>query len=147
MRYVSPGTDVGMLLIRTAILAAFAVSTPPAASGGDTTAQSEGVPYEATIEKASVSFRIAFDQWKPDDRFQELLSLFEKHRGVTDEITFFIAATVAPLPLDAAAAYAEVLAQRMKEVRARGYSTGINVLATLGQGWKLRQQLAWQEVL
>ena len=40
------------------------------------------------IEKAFISFRIGVPQWDSDSRFNELLELFDRHRGVTDEIPF-----------------------------------------------------------
>ena len=40
-------------------------------------------------DKAYVSFRIGTSLWRDEARYNELLSLFEKYRGVTDEITFF----------------------------------------------------------
>jgi hypothetical protein len=84
------------------------------------------------IDKASVSFRIGVPQWLPEQRFRELLALFEKHKGVTDEITFFTSATHPPLPLDEVQRRCEVLATRMAQARALGYRAGINVLATMG---------------
>ncbi len=85
-----------------------------------------------TIEKASICFRIGLLQWLSDVRFGELLALFQRHPGVTDEITFVTAETHTPLPLATVQARADVLAQRMTQVRQLGYRTGINVLATIG---------------
>jgi hypothetical protein len=48
------------------------------------------VPSEQSrpaVEKAFISFRIGPPQWMPENRYGELLSLFEKYKGVTDEIT------------------------------------------------------------
>lgn len=84
------------------------------------------------IEKASISFRISVNQWITEERFKELLSLFEKYKGVTDEITFFTSETHAPLPLKVIRERVDLLKERMSEVRRLGYKTGINVLATLG---------------
>ena len=107
--------------------------TPQTDSGDhDAAAGNERVATRPAIEKAFVSFRIGTTQWMPDNRFRELLGLFEKHKGVTDEITFFTAETVCPLPLDVVRKHADVLARRMVETRGKGYSAGINVLATLG---------------
>ena len=97
-----------------------------AAAGGEQAAT------RPAIERASVSFRIGSTQWLPDARFRELLDLFEKHKGVTDEITFFTGETCCPLPLDVAGKHADILARRMADARAKGYRAGINVLATLG---------------
>lgn len=82
--------------------------------------------------KASVSFRIGQPVWASEARFNELLDLFDAHPGVTDEITLFTSETHPPLPLDVILARVPVMAARMKAARARGYSSGINLLATIG---------------
>ncbi len=84
------------------------------------------------LKRAFISFRIAVQQWMPEKRFQALLALFEKYKGVTDEITFFTSETHPPLPLDVIKERVELLAKRMMSVRQMGYRTGINVLATIG---------------
>ena len=84
------------------------------------------------IDKAFISFRIGVTQWMPEQRFQELLDLFERYSGVTDEITFFTSETHPPLPLEVVETRAAVLAKRMEDVRQLGYKTGINILATFG---------------
>ena len=84
------------------------------------------------LGKAFISFRIAVRQWMPENRFQELLALFEKYKGVTDEVTFFTSETHPPLPLDVIKERADLLAKRMASIRQMGYRTGINVLATIG---------------
>lgn len=87
---------------------------------------------KSKIEKASISFRVGTAQWLTGKRFEELLSLFEKYKGVTDEVTFFISDTHAPLPLEVIKERAGLLAKRMSEVRKMGYRTGVNILATIG---------------
>ncbi len=84
------------------------------------------------IEKASVCFRIGQPVWANEARFNELLDLFDAHRGVTDEITLFTSETHPPLPLDVIMARMPVLETRMKAARARGYRSGVNILATIG---------------
>jgi hypothetical protein len=84
------------------------------------------------LDKAFVSFRIGAPLWIPDARFEELLTLFEKYKGVTDEITFFTSETHPPLPLNTLEERTRLLAKRMTAARALGYRTGINPLATMG---------------
>jgi len=84
------------------------------------------------LDHACISFRIGVTLSLPEARFNELMALFDKYKGVTDEITFFTSATHPPLPLAVIQERAGVLAQRMKRVREKGYHTGINVLATIG---------------
>jgi len=84
------------------------------------------------VDKAFISFRIGVPQWLSDERYRGLLDLFEKYKGVTDEITFFTSETHPPLPLDVIQQRAAILKQRMADARALGYRAGINLLATLG---------------
>jgi hypothetical protein len=84
------------------------------------------------FEKAFISFRVGVPLWKQDNRFDELLGLFEKYKGVTDEVAFFTSTTHPCLPIEEIRARAGILAKRMVEVRKFGYRTGINILATVG---------------
>lgn len=84
------------------------------------------------LDKAFISFRISTLQWMPEERFDELLALFEKYKGVTDEITLFHSFTHSPVPLDEVRRRAGVAAGRMAAIRKLGYRTGINVLTTIG---------------
>ncbi|MCX6221536.1 MAG: hypothetical protein NTZ69_11170 [Bacteroidia bacterium] len=84
------------------------------------------------IEKSFISFRIGSSQSLPEKRFNELLDLFDKYKGVTDEITFFTHTTHAPLPLDSFRQRIVILKERMVQTRKRGYKTGINILTTIG---------------
>jgi len=85
-----------------------------------------------TMTKACISFRIGVPTWVPDARFHELMTLFEKYQGVTDEVTFFTSETHPCLPLPVIQERAALLAVRMDQVRACGYRSGINHLATIG---------------
>jgi hypothetical protein len=84
------------------------------------------------IDKASISFRIAVPVWLDENRFHELLSLFEKYKGVTDEVTFFTSESHSCLSLEIIQSRVAILTDRMAEVRKYGYRTGINHLTTLG---------------
>lgn len=84
------------------------------------------------IDKACISFRISTSQWMPENRYRELLALFEKYKGVTDEITFFTSFTHPPIPAEEMKRRCEILKQRIVQAKALGYRAGINVLATMG---------------
>lgn len=86
----------------------------------------------AAPERASISFRIGTGQWMSDQRFGELLAMFERHKGVTDQVTFFHSFTHSPVPLDEVRRRAGILARRIAETRKLGYRTGINILTTMG---------------
>ncbi|MCX7426758.1 MAG: hypothetical protein NTW96_14165 [Planctomycetia bacterium] len=94
------------------------------------TARAETAP--SPPEKAVIAFRIGTGQWMPEARFRELLELFERHKGVTDQITFFHSFTHSPVPLDEVRRRAEVLRGRVAAARKAGYRSGINVLTTMG---------------
>ncbi|HOD50270.1 MAG TPA: hypothetical protein PLJ71_08430 [Candidatus Hydrogenedentes bacterium] len=99
-----------------------AAQTPENAAGASTPG----------IEKAYICFRIGVPTYRNEARFQELLDLFERYRGVTDEITLFTSETHPPLPLDVMFERIALLESRMAMARARGYRTGINILSTVG---------------
>ncbi|MCX6219567.1 MAG: hypothetical protein NTZ69_01095 [Bacteroidia bacterium] len=84
------------------------------------------------IEKSFISFRIGVPLWTSEKRCNEVFNLFDKYKGVTDEITFFTSNTHAPLPLDIFRQRTGILKQRMEQARKRGYKTGINILTTIG---------------
>jgi hypothetical protein len=108
---------VAVLFAASALAQTPAGTTPPAASAP---------------EKAYVSFRIGAPQWLSDEGFQELLTLFGKYPGVTDEMTFFTSATHPPLPLDVIRERCQILARRIQQAKAHSYRAGINVLSTMG---------------
>lgn len=87
---------------------------------------------QSGMHKSFISFRIGVPQWLDEGRFQDLLDLFTKNKGLADEITFFTSETHPPLPLEVIQERAGILSQRMKAARARGYRSGVNILATLG---------------
>ena len=87
---------------------------------------------KSQLNKASISFRIMEKQWGTDKRFNDLIAMFEKNKGVTDDVTFFTAITHAPLNLKDMRQRCEILKDRMVETRKLGYRSGINILATIG---------------
>jgi len=93
---------------------------------------SSAEPSPPPLERASISFRISSSQWMREERFTQLLDLFERHSGVTDEITLFHSTTHAPLPLEEVRRRADVLESRMRQARTLGYRTGVNILTTIG---------------
>jgi hypothetical protein len=84
------------------------------------------------IEKASISFRIGAPIWLNESRFTELLDLFSRNPGVTDEITLFTSETHPALPIEVIRERGPIMTARMDAARERGYSTGINILSTIG---------------
>lgn len=109
------------LVIALLIAAHTAAAEPPAE-----------ISQKPVIPKASISFRVSPPQWMPENRFGELLALFEKYKGVTDEITFFTSFTHPPLSLEEVRRRCELLAKRIPQARALGYRAGVNILSTIG---------------
>ncbi len=89
-------------------------------------------PENTKIEKAFISFRIGVPLWMSETRCNEIFDLFDKYKGVSDEITFFTSETHPPIPLDVFKQRTEILKGRMVQARERGYKTGINILSTIG---------------
>ncbi len=88
---------------------------------------------ESQFEKASISFRVGFNIWNDDERFAQLLDLFDANPGVTDEITFFTQSTHAPITDEELERRCVVLKERIAASKSRGYRAGINILCTIGQ--------------
>ena len=95
-------------------------------------AEKTSVSPTTKIEKAFISFRIGVPLWSSEKRYNEVLELFDKYKGVTDEVTFFTSATHPPLPLNVFKERAALLKVRMAEARKHGYTAGINILSTIG---------------
>lgn len=83
-------------------------------------------------DSAHITFRIGLGQSLSEDRFNELLDYFDDHAGVTDEITLFSSITHPPIPLDVFRERMKIFKIRMEQARDRGYSSGINILNTMG---------------
>ena len=97
-------------VIAAGVLAAAACS-PARAAEPARSAPADAAP---PLDRAFISFRIGVTQWMPESRYRELLAMFEKYKGVTDEITFFTSPTHPPIPLDEMQRRCDVLARRDK---------------------------------
>ena len=84
------------------------------------------------IEKAYISFRIGVPHWTSKERSNEILGLFDKYKGVTDEVTFFTSETHAPFPPEVIRQRTILLKELMAQIRKKGYKTGINILTSIG---------------
>jgi hypothetical protein len=86
----------------------------------------------AALAKSSISFRIGVRQWIQESELDSLLALFEKYKGVTDQIALFTAETHPPIPLETVRQRCEILRKRLERIRSKGYGAGVNILATIG---------------
>lgn len=102
------------------------------ATPSETTAMNDVVSRFAPLDRAYISFRISGGVWEDERRFADLLDLFDKHPGATDEITFFTEQTHSPPTVEAFEKRLKILKIRMAEAKRRGYRTGLNILCTIG---------------
>jgi hypothetical protein len=135
MRVLILGLVVHVLL--SGVFGASASGDPGAAPGDEAGAsnswhRSRPAAADTNIKKASICFRIGVPQWVADDRFEDLVNLFDKYKGVTDEITFFHSETHSPVQLAVARRRARILKKRIAAARRAGYGAGINILTTMG---------------
>jgi hypothetical protein len=97
----SPQTSPHVQIVLIVLLACGTITAGLAKGDGPPAARA---PAPATaqppIDRAFISFRISISQWMPENRYRDLLALFEKYKGVTDEITFFTSFTHPPIPAD-----------------------------------------------
>lgn len=78
------------------------------------------------------SYRVAYENWYDENRFSELLEMFMRYRDAVDQIAFFTSATHPPLTLEETKKRAEIMADRIRQTKERGFSCGINILGTIG---------------
>ena len=84
------------------------------------------------LDKSSISFRIGVRQWIQESVLDNLLALFDKYKGVTDQIALFTAETHPPIPIETVRQRCEILRERLDRIRSKGYRAGVNILATVG---------------
>jgi hypothetical protein len=113
-------------------IACTAILSGTAVSGQDLPKAPEAASPVPQVEKAVTAFRFGPGQWMPDKSWSELLAMFEKYKGVTDELTLFTQGTSTPMPLEKMRERCPILARRISEARALGYRVGIDVTVTLG---------------
>ena len=96
MRFLWTFTRCGLFVARSVLVLSAVIVTASfqawPVAGAETSPPREAERGKA-IEKAFISFRIGVPQWMAENRYRDLLAIFEKYKGVTDEITFFTSAT------------------------------------------------------
>ena len=83
-------------------------------------------------ENASISFRIGVELWMNEERFIDLINMFDKYKGCTPQISLFTSETHPPLPLNVIEKRTTIMKERIRYAKKRNYSCGINVLSTIG---------------
>ena len=78
------------------------------------------------------SLRVHLSSWADDAAFDELLCLLRDYRDCVQQVALFSSDFHPPLPLELARERADALRDRIRRVKAEGFSCGINVLATVG---------------
>lgn len=91
------------------------------------------------------SIRVAYENWVDLSRFTALLGMLQKYDTGIGTISLFTSAVHTPLTLAEMARRAEILKERIELAKSRGFSCGINVLATIGHHHEdLGNTPAWQ---
>ena len=85
-----------------------------------------------SLTGAHMGLRVQLSNSLPERRFEELLALLAKNRGIADELTFFTHSIHPAVPLDYLAPKLAILEKRMERARQDGFRTGLNFLCTLG---------------
>ena len=99
-------------------------------SVGTASAQEENENKQ--IDKAFISFRIGMGQSVSESRFTELLDLFDKYQGVTDEVTLFTTYSHAVQKPGLFESRVKLFAKRIAQAKARGFRSGYNILCIMG---------------
>ena len=90
------------------------------------------IDYQTPLDRASISFRLGRSIWEESDRYDDLLAIFDRYPGVTDELTLFTESVHTPAPVDLFLQRISVMKERIARAKAHGYKSGINILCTLG---------------
>lgn len=91
-----------------------------------------GAEKPAELDKAFVSFRIGMGQSVSETRFKELLDLFDRYPGLTDEVTLFTTYSHSVQKPELFESRVKLFAQRIAAAKARGYRSGYNILCIMG---------------
>ncbi|MBR0143485.1 MAG: hypothetical protein IJM21_04840 [Clostridia bacterium] len=78
------------------------------------------------------SIRVSVPNWKDGAAFDSLLSFLCEYRDCVQQVAFFSSDFHPPQPLETAKEHAAILRERIRRVKEQGFSSGINVLSTLG---------------
>ncbi|MBO4407438.1 MAG: hypothetical protein J5849_07025 [Clostridia bacterium] len=78
------------------------------------------------------SIRVSVPNWQDEKAFAELCSLLSDYRDCVEQVAFFSSDFHPPLPLSVARERSSLLRERVRRVKALGFSGGINVLSTIG---------------
>lgn len=76
--------------------------------------------------------RVGLDHWLYDNDFNDFISFLKENRSFFDSITLFASNCHSPMTLDTARKRCEILKKRIADIKALGFTCGLNNLATLG---------------
>ena len=82
--------------------------------------------------KATNSLRVSYAIAENESMFLELLDSLRSYKEMITQVTFFMAVSHPPMPLEIAEKQARILKERMITARGYGFESGINILSTLG---------------
>ena len=82
--------------------------------------------------RARNTIRVPYQLAEDSEQFTQLLEALQARPGMAESVTLFMAVSHPPMPLETAKIQAAVLRERMELARSYGFSSGINILSTLG---------------
>ncbi|MCL2517184.1 MAG: hypothetical protein FWF15_01350 [Oscillospiraceae bacterium] len=82
--------------------------------------------------EAKNSIRVHYAAAENEAMFLELMGALRDYKEMKTQITFFMAVSHPPMPLEKAVEQADILGKRMVTAREYGFESGINILSTLG---------------
>ena len=98
------------------------------------------VDYQTPLDRASISFRLGLNIWEDSDRFNDLLAIFDRYPGVTDELTFFTDPVHTPPPVDLFLRRISIMKERIARAKAHGYRSASIFFA---QSVIIRRRCRW----
>ena len=84
------------------------------------------------LTHAHMGFVVHLNNSLPEQRFEELLVLLAKNRGIADELAFLTHSIHPAVPLEYLIPKLAILEKRMERARQCGFRAGLNFLSTLG---------------
>ncbi len=84
------------------------------------------------MEKTLHGLRVAYENWEQPDRFAQLLQLLEQYDTGITQVALFSSSVHSPLTMPETARRAAIMRDRLCALKQKGYSAGINILATIG---------------
>ena len=84
------------------------------------------------MNKKLHTLRLLYENWETDNRFFAILELLDKYKDCFDMISLLSSSTHAPLSMEENVRRVNIMHKRMQSLKEHGFSSGINLLTTIG---------------